>query len=143
MADIDFFSEDVSFKFKKAAGTRRWIREVIAREKKALLHLNYIFCSDPYLLKLNQQYLRHQTLTDIITFDNSEEAGRIEGDIFISIERVTANAEELGNPFDRELHRVMIHGVLHLLGYGDKSAEEKARMRKKEDAYLSLRDTMP
>lgn len=140
MARVDFFNQDISFKLSKPGKTRKWIQKVISLEKKGLAHLNYIFCSDQYLLGINQQYLRHKTLTDIITFDNSETRGVIEGDIFISIERVRANAEELEAAFDDELHRVLIHGVLHLVGYGDKSAGEKMQMRKKEDAYLSLRD---
>lgn len=139
MARVDFFNQDISFKLAKPGKTRKWIQEVITREKKALAHLNYIFCSDEYLLGINQQYLKHKTLTDIITFDNSETRGMIEGDIFISIERVRANAEALETAFDDELHRVIIHGVLHLIGYGDKSPGKKLRMRKKEDAYLSLR----
>jgi probable rRNA maturation factor len=139
MADVDFFNEDINFKLPKPGKTRRWIKEVITREKKYLAHLNFIFCSDEYLLAINQQYLKHKTLTDIITFDNSEGNGAIEGDIFISIERVRANAEELKASFDEELHRVLIHGVLHLLGYSDKTLRNKGRMRKKEDAYLSLR----
>lgn len=139
MADIDFFSQDIPFKVPRPAKTRRWIREVISLERKALVHLNYIFCSDDHLLQMNQQYLQHDTFTDILTFDNSEQPGHIEGDVFVSIDRVSANAETLGVSFDEELHRVIIHGVLHLIGYGDKTSAEKALMRKKEDAYLSLR----
>jgi rRNA maturation RNase YbeY len=139
MAAIDFFIQDISFKIPKPRKTRQWILEAIAREKKQIEHLNYIFCSDAYLLSMNEQYLNHKTLTDIITFDNSEKKGVIEGDVFISIERVKANADELSTEFDDELHRVIIHGVLHLIGYSDKSAVGKAHMRKKEDAYLSLR----
>lgn len=140
MADIDFFNQDISFTLPNPIKTRRWIRAVIAAEKKQLAHLNYIFCSDEYLLSLNRQYLKHRTLTDIITFDHSENRGEIEGDIFISIDRVKENAEKLGTPFVDELHRVMIHGVLHLAGYADKSPADKTRMRRKEDASLSLRD---
>jgi probable rRNA maturation factor len=139
MAAIEFFSQDLSFKPSKPHKTKRWIREVIIRENMLLRQVNYIFCSDQYLLSINKQYLQHNTLTDIITFDNREAPGEIEGDIFISIERVEANAHELGATFDEELHRVLIHGVLHLIGYGDKSVKDKSLMRKKEDAYLSLR----
>lgn len=139
MAKINFFSQDISFKLARPAETRRWIQQVIAEEGKTLVHLNYIFCSDAYLLQINQQYLNHRTLTDIITFDNSEGEGLIEGDVFISMERVRANAAELNVSSDDEMHRVLIHGVLHLIGYGDKSAGQKSLMRKKEDAYLSLR----
>lgn len=140
MADIDFFSEGINqFKVPKPIRTRRWIRSVVKKEKKALSHLNFIFCSDKYLLSINQQYLRHNTFTDIITFDNSEEPRTIEGDIFISVERVRENADTRQIAFEDELNRVMVHGVLHLIGYKDKSNDDKALMRKKEDAYLSLR----
>jgi rRNA maturation RNase YbeY len=140
MADIDFFSEGINqFKVPKPIRTRRWIRSVVKKEKKALSHLNFIFCSDEYLLSINQQYLRHNTFTDIITFDNSEEPRTIEGDIFISVERVRENADTRQIAFEDELNRVMVHGVLHLIGYKDKSNDDKALMRKKEDAYLSLR----
>ena len=140
MAQIDFFTQDVSFKLPKPAKIRLWIKTLIEVEKKRLVHLNYIFCSDLYLLGLNKQYLKHRTLTDTITFDTSEREGHIEGDIFISIERVEANAAELATTFDNELHRVLVHGVLHLIGYSDKTARQKSQMRKKEDAYLSLRN---
>lgn len=142
MANLEFFNQDISFKVPKPRKTKLWITEVILREKAHLVHINYIFCSDAYLLSMNERYLNHKTLTDIITFDNAEIEGEIEGDIFISIERVIANAQGLKISFSDELHRVMIHGVLHLIGYSDKSIEEKSVMRKKEDAYLSLRDKM-
>jgi rRNA maturation RNase YbeY len=86
---------------------------------------------------MNIEYLNHQTYTDIITFDNSEQEGDIEGDIFISVDRVKENAEKLKIEFSKELRRVLIHGILHLVGYSDKSARQKAEMRKKEDFYLS------
>jgi rRNA maturation RNase YbeY len=139
MADINFFSQDLSFRIPHPRKTAKWLKQVVATEKKELAQLNYIFCSDEYLLSLNQRYLKHQTLTDIITFDNSEKRGVVEADIFISLERVKENAKELGVVFDEELHRVLVHGVLHLAGYSDKSASAKGFMRKKEDAYLSLR----
>ncbi len=139
MAAINFFNQDLSFKLPKPRKTTAWIQEVINREKKHLVHLNYIFCSDKYLLEINQQYLKHKTLTDIITFDTSEDKGVIEGDVFINVERVRANAIALKIGFDEEIHRVLIHGVLHLVGYSDKSKQDKSDMRKKEDAYLSLR----
>jgi probable rRNA maturation factor len=101
--------------------------------------INYIFCSDSYLLSLNKGFLKHNTLTDIITFDNSEGTGSMEGEIYISIERVKENATKYDVSFEDELNRVMIHGILHLLGYKDKKPSEKALMRKKEEAYLSLR----
>ena len=127
------------FGFANRSSLKQFIRKMCRKEGKELDAVNFIFCSDEYLLAINQQYLRHKTLTDIITFDNSEGNGAIEGDIFINIERIRANAEELKASFDEELHRVLIHGVLHLLGYSDKTVRNKGRMRKKEDAYLSLR----
>ena len=139
MARINFFSHDISFKISRPRKTRQWIQEVLSREKQELVELNYIFCSDAHLLSINKQYLDHNTLTDIITFDNSEDSRQIEGDIFISVERVRANAKELEVNFEDELDRVLIHGVLHLMGHADKTPSEKLQMRKKEDACLSLR----
>jgi rRNA maturation RNase YbeY len=109
----------------------------VKKERKKLTSLNYIFCSDLYLLKINQEYLKHDTLTDIITFDYSQKSN-LEGEVYISIERVKENSEIFKRPFAEELHRVIIHGLLHLIGYADKSDAEKAQMRKKEEACLSL-----
>ncbi|MFN7261499.1 MAG: rRNA maturation RNase YbeY [Cyclobacteriaceae bacterium] len=139
MATIRFFSEDISFKIDLPRKKSQWIKEVARREKKTIKEINYIFCSDEYLLQLNQGFLNHKTLTDIITFDNSEGENGLEGEIYISIERVQENAIKFNNEFEDELHRVMIHGVLHLIGYKDKKPSEKALMRKKEEACLSLR----
>jgi len=138
MAKVNFFSEEIRFKIPHPRKTTSWIKTVIRSEKCSIDELNYIFCSDNYLLRINQEYLRHNTFTDIITFNNSESPGLIAGDIFISVERVRANAEKFKASFDTELMRVIIHGVLHLLGYSDKTKTEKDRMRKKEEAYLSL-----
>lgn len=134
---ITFQTEDIDFVFPDQEQTNDWITAVIDQENGQLNFLNYIFCSDNYLLKLNQEYLQHDTLTDIITFHYSEEV--IESDIFISVERVRENALGLGVAFETELKRVMVHGVLHLLGYPDKTEEEKERMRKKEDEMLGMR----
>lgn len=101
--------------------------------------MNVIFCSDEFLLKLNVQFLELDTLTDIITFDYSDSGGPISGEIYISIDRVRANASKFNRPIVEEVHRVIVHGVLHLVGYNDKSAGEKKEMREKEEAYLSLR----
>ena len=136
---IHFFSENISFSLDKEEQTVSWIENILDQEKQVSKSINYIFCSDDYLLKINKDYLDHDTLTDIITFDNSEEEGKIEADIFISIDRVQENALSLDKKFDEELHRVIIHGLLHLVGYNDKTDEEKSEMRKKEDACLSLR----
>jgi len=134
---IRFFYEEVDFKIKHPTKVRRWVTETTRKEKRQVSEINYIFCSDKYLLSLNQNYLNHNTLTDIITFDNSE--GKIiEGEIYISFDRVNENASKFQSSFEDELHRVMIHGVLHLCGYKDKKPKDKTLMRKKEDAYLSL-----
>jgi probable rRNA maturation factor len=139
MASVNFFSQLTSFKISHPRKTSAWIQSAVKKEKGKLKQLNFIFCSDEELRKINIQYLNHKTYTDIITFDTSDNQGALEGDIFISIDRVKENAENLKLPFTDELHRVIIHGVLHLLGYSDKSPARKTEMRKKEDAYLSLR----
>ncbi len=139
VAAIRFFSEGIPFKIDSPRKNVSWIKEVARREKKTIKEINYIFCSDGYLLQLNQGFLNHKTLTDIITFDNSEGKNGLEGEIYISIERVQENALKFNTEFEDELHRVMIHGVLHLIGYKDKKPSEKALMRKKEEACLSLR----
>jgi rRNA maturation RNase YbeY len=139
MALINFFSEDIHFKLEHPIKTSRWVKQAVKMERKSLNQLNFIFCSDTYLLEINKQYLNHRSLTDIVTFDNSEGGKSIEGDVFISIDRVYENASKFNVAFDQELHRVIIHGVLHLIGYGDKDIAAKMKMRKKEDAYLSLR----
>lgn len=117
---------------------RDWLRLLIAEEGMDLAVLNFIFCSDDHLHQVNLEYLRHDTFTDIITFDNSEEDRLIEGDIFISTDRVRENAAGLKVSFREELLRVMAHGVLHLCGYRDKQPGEVALMRKKEQAALDL-----
>jgi probable rRNA maturation factor len=136
---IHFFYEEVDFHFKHIRKTKAWLKEVVKRESTRLGELNYIFCSDEFLANVNVQYLHHDTLTDIITFDTSEDVRFIEGEIFISIDRVKENALKFKVSFEHELHRVMVHGVLHLAGYSDKTSQQKKIMRKKEDAYLSLR----
>jgi probable rRNA maturation factor len=137
-SSIYFFYEDIDFHFKAIRNTKSWLKEVISAENKKLGELNYIFCSDAFLADVNLQYLNHATLTDIITFDTSENIHLIEGEVYISIERVNENAIKFKVSFEQELHRVMVHGVLHLLGYSDKTSQQKKIMRKKEDAYLSL-----
>jgi len=139
MGLVNFFNEESDFKLAHPRKTARWIEDAVAQEKRKIEALNIIFCSDEYLGQINLEYLNHKTLTDIITFDQSENPTSLEGDIFISIPRVQDNAAKFNVTFDQELHRVIIHGVLHLLGYEDKSEAKKEVMRKKEDAYLSLR----
>lgn len=138
MSSISFFSEDTDFVLKNQRKTRNWIRQVISNEGYLLKTLNYIFCSDEYLHEINLKYLSHTSFTDIITFDQSDIEMEIEGDIYISIDRVKENSISFNNTFQKELYRVMIHGVLHLLGYSDKSEEEIKVIRIKEDSCLSL-----
>jgi probable rRNA maturation factor len=135
---IQFFSEGTSFIFKDKNEIRSWLINAIREEKKKPWYINFIFCTDAYLLELNQHYLHHNTLTDILTFPSSDDADTISGDIYISIERVEENAEKFDEPKEKEIKRVMIHGVLHLLGYVDKTVDEKNTMRAKEDYYLNL-----
>jgi len=139
MPAITFHKEDISYKLKNKIAVRKWITDSIIAEGYKLNELTYIFCTDEYLLQINQQYLDHDTYTDIITFDNSEEDGTIVGDIFISIERIKENAAKFGVATEHELHRVIIHGTLHLLGYLDKSPADKKKMTQKEDFYLDKR----
>jgi len=137
MAPVQFFTEQVQFKLPNPRKTISWIKSVIKKEKSTLGSITYIFCSDEYLRKLNIQYLKHKTYTDIITFNYGSKKV-IDGEIYISVDRIKENAEKFGIEFNTELRRVIIHGVLHLIGYNDKSKTEKALMRKKEDTCLSL-----
>ncbi|MCO5936746.1 rRNA maturation RNase YbeY [Mucilaginibacter sp. RB4R14] len=139
MPAITFHEEDISYKLKNKNAVRKWITNTIVAECYKLSELTYIFCTDEYLLKINQEYLDHDTYTDIITFDNSYEKGVIVGDIFISIERIKENAAKFGVTPGQELHRVIIHGTLHLLGYPDKTPAAKKKMTQKEDFYLDKR----
>ncbi len=138
MSLIELFYEDVRIILNNPKQTKNWIKHIVEAEGKQITHINYIFCSDEYLHTLNVKHLGHEFYTDIITFDLSDDATAVEADIFISIDRVEENSFSLKNNFNHELHRVMIHGVLHLLGYGDKSAEDKKVMREKEESCLSL-----
>ncbi|WP_254563137.1 rRNA maturation RNase YbeY [Dyadobacter diqingensis] len=133
---LKFFSEEIDFKLPFPLKTSKWIKTISKSEGYDLGDLNYIFCSDEYLLEINKQYLDHDYYTDIITFDNSEEEGKIEGDIYVSVDRVKENAEEFGADFETEMRRVLIHGLLHLMDYTDTSDELKTQMRAKEDECL-------
>lgn len=135
---ISFNTENIKFSLTKRKIFKHWILETIKTEYKNCGEINFIFCNDQFLLNINKEYLNHSTLTDIITFDYSEKTDIISGDIFISIERITDNAKKFNATFETELSRVMIHGVLHLLGYKDKAKADKAEMTKKEDFYLTL-----
>ncbi|MBG8554554.1 rRNA maturation RNase YbeY [Hymenobacter guriensis] len=136
---IEFVVEDVDFELADAEELTSWVERIAKVHEHEIVHLTYIFCSDEYLHKVNMEYLDHDTYTDVITFDNADDADIIEGDIFISVERIRENAQLHGVTFRDELHRVMIHGVLHLLGYADKDLLSQTAMRKKEDDCLSLR----
>jgi len=132
----EFFYEG-DFKLSSLDDYTHWINRVIKSEDAFLGNINYIFCEDEYLLKINQKHLNHNTLTDIITFDYSDKLA-ISGDIFISTERVRDNAGIFNKTFQEELLRVMVHGVLHLLGYNDKTNDELLLMRNKEEEKIKL-----
>lgn len=134
---VYFHSEDIEFSFNTDDETFQWVEKVIAIKEFVLSELNVIFTSNAYLRKLNQEYLNHNYNTDVITFDYCE-GKMISGDIFISIDQVRINSDELNTDFQDELLRVIIHGVLHLLGFKDSTEEEKAAMRREEDAALRL-----
>jgi rRNA maturation RNase YbeY len=135
---INFHSEAIDFKVINPIKTKRWLKSVIKAEGFELSEINYVFCNDEYLHSINVEYLDHDTLTDIITFDNSEEDELIEGDIFVSIERIIDNAKDFNTTFEQEFKRVIVHGILHLCGYFDKTDENEKQMREKEDYYLRL-----
>ena len=132
------FNYETEFLLEDEEADKVWISSVINLEKYELGEINYIFCSDDYLHKLNVEYLNHDTLTDIISFDYSV-GKKLHGDIYISVDRVKENAKEFKVSFVSELSRVMVHGILHYCGYKDKSDEEKELMRCKEDLYLTQR----
>lgn len=134
---INFHSEETDFQIEHTDNEIVWMKKTIDKEGKKCGEINYIFCSDNYLLQLNQEYLDHDTYTDIITFNYNEE-DTVSADIYISIDRVNENATQFEKDFLNELRRVMIHGILHLIGYDDKKPESQATMRAKEDFYLNL-----
>ncbi|MFN8166376.1 MAG: rRNA maturation RNase YbeY [Bacteroidia bacterium] len=136
MNSINFFKE-TPFRLNKQLALRKWILKAAKTEGYKIENINYIFCSDKYLRKINKQYLNHDYNTDIITFDNTMPGENLEADIFISVDRVKANAKSYNVSFDNELHRVIIHGLLHLTGYTDKSPKKAEEMRAREDYWLS------
>lgn len=138
VGEIQFFYEDVDENIFHENLIRKWIIDCINVEHSSPGDINIVFCTDSYLYDLNMEYLNHDTLTDIITFQYSNENEPLSGDIFISLDRVQDNANDFSAEFDHELNRVIIHGVLHLIGYKDKTDAEKEQMRSKEDYYLSL-----
>ncbi len=135
---IYFFLEEVSYNLKQKRKIREWIIKSVENEDFTVGVLNYILTNDSVLVQLNKEYLRHFTLTDIITFDLSENKGELSGDIYISVDRARENAREFKVTLNNEINRLMIHGVLHLMGYKDKSKEERDLMRSREEFYLSL-----
>jgi len=138
MTIVSFHSEQTDFSVSNESLIADWLIDVCLKEGKTLTEVSVIFCSDDYLLEVNRNHLEHDYYTDVITFDYSEELD-VAGDIFISVDRVTENALSLGVAMTEELHRIIVHGTLHLLGYTDKKTEAKEQMTAKEDFYLSLR----
>lgn len=134
---VQFFFSGVSISLPERTRLKKFIKDIFLREGKHLQNLTYIFCSDEYLLQINQQFLQHNYYTDIITFDLSENKNAVTGEIYISIDRVRDNANSLHQTIKHELHRVIFHGALHLCGYKDKSKKDSSRMRNKEDHYLN------
>lgn len=131
------FNYETDFELSNESDYASWIQNIIASENKEEGDINYIFCDDEYLHKINVEYLNHDTLTDIISFDYSE-GNFLHGDIFISVERVAENAKEFSVSFENELKRVMAHGVLHYCGYKDKSEQDELLMRQKEDEKIKM-----
>ena len=139
---VRYFFEDTSFNFKPKALTKLWLRTVAGSESRKLGNVNIIFCSDNYILDINMKYLQHDYFTDIITFDYCEK-NTLSGDLFISVDSVREKALLYGAPsFEDELSRVIVHGLLHLIGYDDHSDEQVAVMRQKENYYLELRKSL-
>lgn len=134
---ISFFVEDVDFSLDKPEGVLDWLVSICEQENKSVSNIEYIFCSDDYLLEINKTHLNHDYFTDIITFPLSDDP--LEATIFISIDRVKDNATSFDQLFDDELHRVLAHGILHLIGYNDKSDSEQLAMREKENQVLLAR----
>ena len=131
---IQFFFENID-EITLNPGLSKWLESLILSEHKKIGDINYIFCDDEYLLQVNRDYLQHDYYTDIISFDYVK-GKTISGDIFVSLPRVSENAESMSKDFTSELHRVLAHGVLHLCGYKDKTEEEITEMRNKEDFYI-------
>ena len=138
MEAIRFYAEDVPFQLANEPALSKWLKDIARAEGYTIDEINYIFCSDEYLLEINRTYLSHDYYTDIITFNNSDLPNKILSDIFISIDRVKENALDMSVTFEEELHRVMVHGLLHLMQYDDKTKEDQEAMRRKEDTCLSL-----
>jgi probable rRNA maturation factor len=138
-APVYFFKENIRFRLDGASWLPKWIRRTIVRHGRVPGAVSFIFCNDAWLLRMNRRYLQHDTYTDILTFDQPDESGRVSGEIYISVDRVRSNAMAFGVSFRDELHRVMIHGILHLVGFRDKTARDQAVMRAEEDRCLARR----
>lgn len=144
---ITYNTEDISFNLPQKRLVSKWLKTIAANNSLDIGDLNYIFCSDYYLLQINQQYLGHNYYTDIITFDYNDDYRKIGnnklyGDVYISIDTIRHNAEEYGEGFDMELHRVIAHGLLHLIGFDDVTDELQAEMHKQEDKSLDILDSL-
>jgi len=135
---VRFHFPDKGLGLSDRSRLKAFIAELFKKERKRLAELNYIFCSDAFLLKVNRQFLQHDFYTDIITFDLSGPGQAINAEVYISVDRVRENAGQFSTTLKRELHRVIFHGALHLCGFGDKKPQERAIMRKKEDKWLDL-----
>ncbi len=138
---VNYYFEDTAFKLKAKTKIKNWLKLVAESEVYTLGNVSVIFCSDNYILDINQRFLQHDYFTDIITFDYSE-GSKISGDLFISVDSVKENSIEYGTDFEDELHRVIVHGILHLIGYDDHTDEDIKIMRSKENYYLSLYDLL-
>jgi len=136
--DIQFFFTDQKITLTDRTNLKSFIQSIFKKEKTSAASLTYVFCSDPYLLEINKQFLQHDYYTDIITFDLSSTKDIVEGEVYISIDRVRDNANQLGHSIKNELHRVIFHGALHLCGYKDKKPADKKDMRLAEEKYLKL-----
>lgn len=134
---IEFFEADIEYQLDRPYYISQWLINIVKEEKCGLEKVQYIFCSDKYLLNINRQYLNHDYYTDIITFPLTKSRTAIQSDVYISIERVIDNAKVYETPTKQELYRVIAHGLLHLCGYGDSNDDEKKIMRSREDYYLT------
>jgi len=137
---IFFTYQFPGFRVKNSSAIKRWMLRAFRNEKKSLKQLNVVFCSDKFLLDINKKFLKHNFFTDVITFQYNKKNAPVEGEIFISVQSVRSNAKKFGTTLRDELHRVIIHGVLHLCGYNDKTPKAKSAVRKKENTYLFQRN---
>ncbi len=135
---VQFFYEEINYKLQSESKIGQWLKLCASKENKNISLINYIFCTDAYLIEINKQYLKHDYYTDIITFEYSENEASLTGDVFISVDRAKENSIKLNQNFESEIMRLLVHGLLHLMGYKDKEPQDKKMMTSKEDHYLSL-----